>query len=166
MAIIKYHNGTAWIQVAPSVAEFQGHTNAVSPHSKHATLDAEGNVPATELGNVDGMEIHGNEYHDPDYLSTLPNHNLINTTHHPASGLTSGHFLKATGTTTYAFGAHGLTAADVGALPIGGGTMTGVLSAQNNTSYTTYQVRNITIGTSSTPPAGMGNGDIYFQYGT
>lgn len=42
------------------------------------------------------------------------NHNLVNTTHHPASGLTNGHFLKATGATTYAFGAHGLTKSDVG----------------------------------------------------
>jgi hypothetical protein len=33
-----------------------------------------------------------------------------------ASGLTSGQFLKATGTTTYGFAAHGLTASDVGAL--------------------------------------------------
>lgn len=42
-------------------------------------------------------------------------HNLIDTTGHPVSGLTTGHFLKATGATTYGFGAHGLTASDVGA---------------------------------------------------
>ena len=42
-------------------------------------------------------------------------HNLIDTTGHPVSGLTTGHFLKATGETTYAFGAHGLGYNDVGA---------------------------------------------------
>jgi len=45
-------------------------------------------------------------------------HNLIDTTGHSVSGLTIGHFLKATGATTYAFGAHGLTASDVGAQPV------------------------------------------------
>ena len=44
-------------------------------------------------------------------------HNLIDLTGHPAAGLTAGHFLKATAATTYAFGAHGLTAGDVGAAP-------------------------------------------------
>ena len=42
-------------------------------------------------------------------------HNLIDTTGHPVSGLTTGHFLRATGATTYAFAAHGLTYSDVGA---------------------------------------------------
>ena len=46
---------------------------------------------------------------------TPSNHNLIDTTGHPVSGLTTGHFLKATGATTYAFGAHGLSNTDVGA---------------------------------------------------
>lgn len=47
------------------------------------------------------------------YATTI--HNLIDTTNHPVSGLTTGHFLKATGATTYAFAAHGLTYTDVGA---------------------------------------------------
>ena len=37
-------------------------------------------------------------------------------TAHPASGLTAGHFLKATDATTFGFAAHGLTATDVGAM--------------------------------------------------
>lgn len=44
-------------------------------------------------------------------------HNLIDTTGHAVTGLTNGHFLKATGATTYAFGAHGLTYSSVGAPP-------------------------------------------------
>lgn len=43
-------------------------------------------------------------------------HNLVDTTNHPVSGLTAGHFLKATGADAYSFGQHGLTAGDVGAL--------------------------------------------------
>lgn len=49
-----------------------------------------------------------------------------------------------------------------GKLAISGGTMTGVLTAQNNTSYTTKQVRNIFISTNS--PSGGTSGDIWIQY--
>ena len=43
-----------------------------------------------------------------------------------------------------------------------GDTLTGILTAQNNTSYTTKQVRNITI--SQDEPSGGGNGDIWLRY--
>lgn len=43
-----------------------------------------------------------------------------------------------------------------------GGIMTGTLVAQNNTAYTTAQVRNQTLSTSA--PSGGGNGDIWFVY--
>lgn len=43
-----------------------------------------------------------------------------------------------------------------------GGTMTGTLVAQNNTNYTTKQVRNIFISTAS--PSGGSNGDIWIKY--
>ena len=50
------------------------------------------------------------------------------------------------------------------ALPISGGTMTGVLTAQNNTSYTTKQARNIfLIAEGDSIPSG-GNGDICLVY--
>ena len=45
---------------------------------------------------------------------------------------------------------------------ISGGTMTGALVAQNNTNYTTKQVRNIFISTSD--PSGGSNGDIWIKY--
>ena len=45
---------------------------------------------------------------------------------------------------------------------ISGGTMTGALVAQNNTNYTTKQVRNIFISTSG--PSGGSNGDIWIKY--
>ena len=43
-----------------------------------------------------------------------------------------------------------------------GGTMTGILKAQSNTSYTTAQVRNIII--SRNDPSGGNNGDIWIKY--
>ena len=47
-------------------------------------------------------------------------------------------------------------------VPYDGGTMTGVLVAQNNTSYTTKQMRNITLSTAD--PSGGANGDIWITY--
>lgn len=41
-------------------------------------------------------------------------HNLIDTTNHPVSGLTTGYFLKALSATTYGFTTHGLTKIDIG----------------------------------------------------
>lgn len=47
-------------------------------------------------------------------------------------------------------------------LPLTGGTMTGPLVAQTNTSYTTAQMRNIIISTAD--PSGGNNGDIWLKY--
>jgi hypothetical protein len=55
---------------------------------------------------------------------------------------------------------------DVGALPISGGTMTGTLVAQNNTAYTTKQVRNIFLSTGDPTSSVGANGDIWIKYST
>lgn len=52
---------------------------------------------------------------------------------------------------------------DTSRLPITGGTMTGVLTAQNNALYDTKQVRNIIISTSDAILANMANGDIWIK---
>jgi hypothetical protein len=44
-------------------------------------------------------------------------HNILNGADHSAAGLTIGHFMKATGATSFTFAAHGLTYTDVGAAP-------------------------------------------------
>lgn len=59
-------------------------------------------------------------------------------------------------------GAVVLTAADVGAVKKAGDTMTGPLIAQNNTQYTTPQVRNIIISTEE--PSGGNSGDLWVRY--
>lgn len=67
-------------------------------------------------------------------------------TSHTVSGLTTGHFLKATSATTFAFGAHGLVASDVGAVPTsttvsttsplsGGGALSGNLTLSLSAGY-------------------------------
>lgn len=47
-------------------------------------------------------------------------------------------------------------------MPIAGGTFTGVAKAQNNTSYTTAQLRNVIQSTAN--PSGGSNGDIWIKY--
>ena len=55
-----------------------------------------------------------------------------------------------------------ITTLKSGKLNVSGGTMTGALVAQNNTNYTTKQVRNIFISTSD--PSGGTSGDIWIKY--
>ena len=45
---------------------------------------------------------------------------------------------------------------------LAGGTMTGILYPQNNTSYTTGQARRVILSTSN--PSGGGNGDVWIKY--
>ncbi len=73
-------------------------------------------------------------------------------------------------------GAVKLTPSDVGAatsaqgtlannaLPKAGGTMTGILIVQSNTSYTTRQVHNIILSTADADVNAMQNGDIWIKY--
>ena len=52
--------------------ELQGnaeHTSNKGEPDGYASLDGDGNVPEDELGNVDGMEEHGNEYHEPNFAT-------------------------------------------------------------------------------------------------
>ena len=57
-----------------------------------------------------------NHVHPSDTSRATTIHNLVDTTNHPVTGLTTGHFVKASSGTAYGFAAHGLTAADVAAL--------------------------------------------------
>ena len=51
---------------------------------------------------------------------------------------------------------------DTAKLSLSGGTMTGILYPQNNTSYTTGQARRIILSTGN--PSGGGNGDVWIKY--
>ena len=65
-----------------------------------------------------------------------------------------------TASTAYATTAQGTLATN--AMPKLGGTFSGIATAQNNTSYTVKQIRNIVLST--TAPSGGVNGDIWMRY--
>jgi len=68
-----------------------------------------------------------------------------------------------TGEVTLAKSDVGLSNVDnVQQMPKSGGTFTGVVTAQSNTSYTTRQIRNIVLSTSD--PSGGNNGDVWIKY--
>lgn len=79
---------------------------------------------------------------------------------HSASNITSGTLSIARGGTGATNASSALN--NLGAVPKSGGTMTGPLVAQTNTSYTTAQMRNIIISTAD--PSGGNNGDIWLKY--
>ena len=79
---------------------------------------------------------------------------------HSAANITSGTLPITRGGTGSTTAATALT--NLGAVPKSGGTMTGPLVAQTNTSYTTAQMRNVIIST--TDPSGGNNGDIWLKY--
>lgn len=116
----------------PANANIQSHISAVTgnPHSVTKSDVGLGSVENTALstwagsGNITAVGTLASGVVPWSLISGEPAtyapaaHNLIDTTGHPVSGLTTGHFLKATGATTYAFAAHGLTYSDVGAQPL------------------------------------------------
>ena len=76
-----------------------------------------GAIPIAEIVTAGG-QVTAHEDWRPQYGSSSSGppaaHDLVGASHSVA-GLTPGHFLKATGATTVAFGAHGLSYGDVGA---------------------------------------------------
>jgi len=65
-----------------------------------------------------GFAAHGLSHSDLGSVTANQHHSqahVLDGADHTVSGLTGGHFLKATAATTFAFGAHGLTYTDVGA---------------------------------------------------
>jgi hypothetical protein len=66
-----------------------------------------GSAVHADLGSI-GANDHHNQSH------------VLDGADHTVSGLTTGHFLKATGAATFGFAAHGLTYSDVAAAPAAG----------------------------------------------
>ena len=138
----------------------------------HATRHHSGGADALALGSIAGNLTdaqHGvrtlANAHAHSHLSGIganDHHNryhaLIDTTGHTVSGLTIGHFLKATGATSYAFQAHGLSAGDVGAAaaihnlidttnhPVSGLTIGHVIRASGAAAYAFAQLSHGDLG--------------------
>ena len=98
------------------------HLLVVDPHPQYLTpaegsglYDASGSagIVAGALSSHAGLS---SSVHGFDGSGNAPAQaHLVDGAKHTAAGLTTGHFFKATGATTFGFGAHGLTYSDVGA---------------------------------------------------
>ena len=76
-----------------------------------------GILQAGSFGTGAGTFCQGNDSRLSD--ARTPTAHVLNSSSHTVSGLTTGHFLKATSATTFGFAAHGLTYTDVGAAASG-----------------------------------------------
>ena len=103
-----------------------------------------GNVEATNPLDADSLQGHAADYFATAASLTSVNSNISAMQNDVTTAKTDIANLKS------------------GKLDISGGTMTGALVAQNNTNYTTKQVRNIFISTSD--PSGGTSGDIWIKY--
>lgn len=74
-----------------------------------------GILQAGSFGTGAGTFCQGNDSRLSD--ARTPTAHVLNSASHTVSGLTTGHFLKATGATSFGFAAHGLTYSDVAAAP-------------------------------------------------
>lgn len=99
----------------------------------------------SDVQSVDGVNADTLEGHNAAYFAT-------------AAGLSATNTQVASNTNNIST----LQTAIANKLDKSGGTMTGALVAQNNTNYTTAQVRNIIISTAD--PSGGSNGDIWIKY--
>lgn len=108
---------------------------------KYTTM---GNVEATAPLDADSLQGHAADYFATAASLTSVNSNISAMQNDVTTAKTDIANLKS------------------GKLDISGGTMTGALVAQNNTNYTTKQVRNIFISTSD--PSGGTSGDIWIKY--
>jgi hypothetical protein len=80
-----------------------------------------GDVGALAVGGTaaDSAKLNGQSASYYAVAGAAPAAHVLDGALHTVSGLTTGHFLKATGATTFAFAAHGLSYGDVGADPAG-----------------------------------------------
>lgn len=70
--------------------------------------------------------------------------------------------VKGNAESTYRTGEVNITPENVGAVPITGGNVTGVLTVTGNTQYDSAQLRNVSMSTSE--PSGGINGQVHFKY--
>jgi hypothetical protein len=103
LASVSYATFKASLAIAQ--ADVSGLTTASSPTFAGLTLTAFSGFVKAAAGVLSAGSIAAGD---------LPAH-VLDGAIHTVSGLTGGHFLKATGATTFGFAAHGLTYSDVGA---------------------------------------------------
>lgn len=143
------------------------HIDATDPHPQYArdtdlAVHLADNTAHGVSNKVD--KVSGKGISTEDYTTTEKN---------KLAGIAAGAQVNAVTSVAGRTGAVTLAKADVGLtnvdnvkqLPIAGGTMTGILTAQSNTSYATKQTRNIAIKTGADfTTAELAVGDIGFIY--
>jgi hypothetical protein len=75
-------------------------------------------VSTTVCTNLNADLLDGNHAAAFALAGAAPAAHALDGALHTVSGLTTGHFIKATGATSFGFAAHGLTYSDVGAQPV------------------------------------------------
>jgi len=143
-------NTQQWEQIAPTKEEFDNLVDSVGTDvSTHkSSIASQNQLGHVKIGSGINIDAEGKISAQEVDLSNYAQKN----------GTYSD--LRAQGTTK---GDVGLGNVDnVKQMPIAGGTFTGIATAQSNTSYTTKQIRNITLSTNN--PSGGGNGDIWIKY--
>lgn len=124
-AVATHNHDLTYLGISAKAADsdlLDGHDTAYFAESGHTHTTLPTSDEKAGLAGTSGAAVSASNKLVDNSDTRLTNartpaaHNLIDTTGHPVTGLTTGHFLKATGATTYGFGAHGLTASDVSAI--------------------------------------------------
>ena len=185
MAKSKYWNGTSWEVLGTDASKVTEETNKrfmtdaertkLAAIEAGATADQTASEILTAIKTVDGAGTGLDaDLLDGNHASAFSLSDHTHSTYDRASSVLSGanvfsNIVVEDGIVT-STATRALAKADVGLgnvtndaqMPIAGGTFTGIAVGQNNTSYTTKQLRNITLSTAD--PSGGSNGDVWIKY--
>lgn len=135
-----------WNKIVAKINDAKGVTavNPTTPVDATIIIPTKTSELINDSGFIDGTSLNSKQ----DTLVSGTNIKTINNT----SLLGSGNISVATSSDLASY------------VPKIGTTLTGALIAQNNTNYTTAQVRNVTFSTSEPTSSQGGNGDIWIVY--
>lgn len=154
-------DGTISVNVTAPVTSVNGKTGTIVLTAQDVgALPSDTVIPSvpdnivkyTAIGNVEAtnpLDADSLQGHTADYFATATGLASVNST---VSAMQSDITTAKTD----------ITNLKTDKMNVSGGTMTGALVAQNNTNYTTKQVRNVFISTSD--PSGGESGDIWIKY--
>lgn len=135
-----------WSKIVNKINDAKGVTavNPTTPVDATIIIPTKTSELINDSGFIDGTSLNSKQ----DTLVSGTNIKTINNT----SLLGSGNISVTTSSDLASY------------VPKSGTTLTGALVAQNNTNYTTAQVRNVTFSTSEPTSSQGGNGDIWIVY--
>lgn len=159
-------NGTTGKVIADSGANIDDFVLAVDPVSQSTATpvnaDTLDNHAASYFATASALSTLQDEVDAIDLSIYAPLASPALTGTPTAPTATSG--TSTTQIATTAFVQTAVTNAVSDKVDVTGDTMTGILTAQNNTSYTTKQVRNVFLSTADPTSSDGANGDIWIVY--